>query len=281
MQAQMVIFYAPKLGNAEHEWEDGAAGWCGDPATGRNPRFAVADGATEGFGSARWAQQLVAGWLGVDGPDGPDPYGERSAPPPAPPPALHPDELLRWLARAQARWSADSQVAGASDLARLKLARVGSFATVLACELSDLAGPAPRWDGVALGDTVLFHVRGERLVTQFPPIAAEDFGVNPDGVSTVPDRLAASVGRLAHHSGPLELDDRLYLATDAFAQWMVAADRRDPRALWPALAALDHPGTFRALLARRRDRGEMTNDDVTLLRVDLVPARPTHLVVCL
>jgi len=279
----MVIFYAPKLGNEEYEWEDGAAGWCGDPATGRNPRFAVADGATEGFGSARWAQQLVAGWLGFDGPDGPDGpdrhdrYGERAAAPPT----LHPDELRRWFALAQARWSADSQVPGASDLARLKLARVGSFATLLACELSGLAGPAPRWDGVALGDTVLFQVRGEHLVTQFPMLAAEDFGVNPDGVSTVPDRLAASVGRLARHGGRLEVGDRLYLATDAFAQWMVAAGRRDPRALWPALAALDHPGSFRALLAERRGRGEMANDDVTLLRVDLVPARATHLVVCL
>jgi len=75
--------------------------------------------------------------------------------------------------------------------------------------------------------------------------------------------------------------DRLYLATDAFAQWMVATDRQDPEMLWAALAELDHPATFRALVADRRAAGEMADDDVTLMRVHLVGARPSHVVVCL
>ena len=64
-QMRTVIYYAPKYGNDESEWEDGAAGFPADGA-GHGPRFAVADGATQGFGSARWAQQLVAGFVGAD-----------------------------------------------------------------------------------------------------------------------------------------------------------------------------------------------------------------------
>lgn len=272
MQTRMVIFYAPKQGNDEREWEDGAAGFGGDPGTGRNPRFAVADGATEAIGSARWAEQLVAGFVGIGGIDQP---GHGAAPP-----ALRGNAVHQWLEHMQARWHQDPRAAQATDLERLKLARVGSFATLLGCELSGLEGPQPRWDAVAVGDTVLFHVRNHDLVTQFPKIAAEDFGFNPDGVSTRPDSLSTAVNRLAEHGGQLAPGDRLYLATDAFAQWMVQTHHRDPRWLWNTLAALDHPATFRTLTADRRRAEEMKNDDVTLMRVHLVATQPTHLVVC-
>jgi hypothetical protein len=270
MQAQMVVFYVPKQGNDEREWEDGAAGFCGDPSAGRNPRFAVADGATQAFGSARWAEQLVTGFVGLDQP------GAH-----AEPPALRRDAVHGWLELMQARWHQDPRPAGATDLEMLKLSRVGSFATLLGCELSGLDGPQPRWDAVALGDTVLFHVRDHNVITQFPRIAVGEFRFNPDGVSTKPDGLPAMVDRLADHSGRLAAGDRLYLATDALAEWMVVTHQRDPRSLWNTLATLDHPATFRKLVADRRWADEMKNDDVTLMRVHLVAARPAYLVVCL
>ncbi len=254
----LVVFHDPKLGHQDWEWEDGAAGCCG--AGGRNPRFAVADGATEGFGSARWARQLVSGWV--------EPADRR--------PPLHPDGVRGWFEDAAHRWHAETDAAGASDLARLKQARVGSLATVLACEVLDPDGPSPRWEAVALGDTVLFHVRNERLVAHFPALTGSDFGVNPDGVSTRPERARDAVDRLAWAGGDLEPGDHLYLATDALAQWMV---RGDEPALWSLLAGLVDPAEFRDLVtARRRDRA-MTNDDVTLLRVRMDRAWPTRLVV--
>ncbi|MER5265381.1 hypothetical protein ABTZ99_25205 [Actinosynnema sp. NPDC002837] len=261
---RQVVFYAPKHGNTEAEWEDGAAA---APAAGdgRGPRFAVADGATQGFGSARWAQQLVAGFV-----------GDQGAAPDLTAAALH-----RWASDMQGRWHDDPRLAGATDLQRLKQATVGSFATFLGCELRDLAGPRPRWTAVAVGDAVLFHVRGHRVVSQFPPIPPEGFGSNPDGLPTHAAGLADMVGRASFAEGDLADGDLLYLATDAFAQWVAAADRRDPRALWTTLAALDHPEAFRALVAGRRAAREMVNDDVTLLRVRLDRRPAEHLVVCL
>jgi hypothetical protein len=264
---QMVIFYAPKHGNDESEWEDGGAGFPGDPTLGHGPRFAVADGATQGFGSARWAQQLVAGFVGAD----------RAVRPPA----LSSPALGEWFESMQVRWRHDPRLAGASELQLIKLEEVGSLATFLGCEITGLDGSRPRWNAVALGDTVLFHVRDHRLVAQFPRIAAEDFGFNPDGVHTKPEAIAGMLDRLLVGMGELADGDLLYVATDAFAQWMVEAIGRDHRSLWNVLAQVDHPDTFRTLVADRRRAGEMNNDDVTLLRARVVTAQPAYLVVCI
>lgn len=258
IQARTVIYFAQKLGNAEAEWEDAGATAPADRVSGRGQRLAVADGATSGFGSARWAQQLVAGFVGADR-DGP--------------PELTRGALRKWFEVMQARWREDPRLAGATELQKIKLAQVGSFATFLGCELTDRG-----WLAVALGDTVLFQVRADRLVAQFPRMAAGDFGSNPDGVSTRPETLSGMAGRVLAAQGDLADGDVLYLATDALAQWMIGADQS---ALWPMLAGLGHPDTFRALVADRRRSGELHNDDVTLLRAHIVSSRPSDLVVCL
>ncbi|HEX7307381.1 hypothetical protein [Lentzea sp.] len=258
MHAWQVVFSAPKQGNDPWEWEDGAAAAPEDPATGRGPRFALADGATEGFGSARWAMRLVEGFV-------------------APDVELTGGSLLGWAARAQDGWRHDPVLAGASAVELVKLDGVGSFATFLGCELADLAGERPRWRAVAAGDTVLFHVRDHRLVDQFPPMRADDFGVNPAGLPTAPATLPGAVERMVFAEGDVEPGDLLYLATDALAHWMV---RENDEGLWRLLAGLDHPQRFRALADDRRETRQMTNDDVTLMRVSVASSWPDQLVVC-
>ncbi|WP_158845923.1 hypothetical protein [Saccharothrix deserti] len=264
IHSRQVVFYASKHGNTEAEWEDGAAAAPAD-ANGHGPRFAVADGATQGFGSARWAQQLVAGFVGDQGAA----------------PDLTANALYHWVLDMQDRWRDDPRLAGATDLQRIKQANVGSFATFLGCELRDLAGPRPHWAAVALGDAVLFHVRDRTVVTQFPPIPADGFGSNPDGLPTGSATLADMIGRASFARGDLVAGDQLYFATDAFAQWIAATDLRDRHALWTTLAGLDHPDTFRRLVADQRAAREMTNDDVTLMRVWIDRAQAAYLVVCL
>lgn len=263
MQARVVTFSAAKEGNDDHEWEDGAAWSPGDPVAGRSPRVAVADGATGGFSAARWAEQLVTGFVGADGPQ------------------LEHDALHRWLAREQVRWIDHPRWAGLGDVARMALHTTGSFATLVACELTGLDGGQPRWRACALGDAVLFHVRRGRVLAQFPALPAEAFGYNPDGVPTRPDGLADMVSRLRISTGELAPGDHLFVATDAFAHWMVTVERHDPRTLWAVLAGLDHPDVFARLVADRRGSGELHNDDVTLMRVDLSDRRAEYLVVCL
>jgi len=257
--AQMIAFHEPKAGSTEAEWEDGAGF---DPGTGRLARCVVVDGATEAYDAIRWVGLLVEGFLGVD-----DPAGA---------PALTDRGMDGWFALLQDRWLAAAPASFANIFEERKFRADGSFATLLGCEL-DL-GPRPRWSAVALGDTVLFHVRGGRLVAQFPPLV--EFGLNPDGVFTRPaerDRMRAA---LAYADGPLAVEDRLYLATDALAEWMVRAGAADPVRLWRLLGGLDHPAQFRHLVTDRRRAGELKNDDVTLLRVEIAAAPPEVLAVC-
>jgi hypothetical protein len=82
-------------------------------------------------------------------------------------------------------------------------------------------------------------------------------------------------------SGDLRVGDVLFLATDALAHWMVQRDEQDPHRLWTALSVLDHDYLFAQLVSQARAAQEMKNDDVTLLRVQVIAAPAEFLVVCL
>jgi hypothetical protein len=260
-RVQAVVFHEPKLGGTEREWEDGAGHDPGDPAAGRPARCVVADGATEAYDSIRWVGQLVDSFLGL---------GPGAAP------GLTAGALDDWFDRMQRQWVAAAPARFGSVFEERKFHQDGSFATLLGCEIGGLDGPRPRWTAVALGDTVLFHVRDDRALARFPALGPADFGINPDGVFTQPAARDRMRSRLLRGSGDLAVGDLLYLATDAFAEWAIRAGGPD---LWPALRRLRHPALFRRLVERGR-RGGMKNDDVTLMRVEIVAADPDLLAVC-
>jgi hypothetical protein len=261
--AQAVVFHEPKLGSTETEWEDGAGHDPGAPASRRSARCIVVDGATEAYDSIRWVGQLVDSFLGIE-PDGGWP-------------ALNGREMDEWFGLMQDRWLRTAPGTFGSIFEERKFHDDGSFATLLGCEIRDLDGPRPTWTAVALGDTVLFHVRGGALLTQFPPLGPDDFGLNPEGVFTQPSARERMRSALTRAEGGLGVGDRLFLATDALADWMV---RTEGELLWRTLDRLDHPALFRRLVADRRRTGEMKNDDVTLLRVEITRSEPAVLVVC-
>jgi hypothetical protein len=256
-----VIFHEPKSGAPDSEWEDCAGHVDADPRSKLPARFVVVDGATEAFDSIRWVGQLVGSFLGADGPAD-----------------LRPDELERWFGLMQRRW-VDDAPSFTNVFEEHKFHEYGSFATFLACEIHGLGGPRPRWYAAALGDAVLFHVRGGRLIGQLPDLEADAFGVNPEGVFTQPSQLPRMRKALCFRDGPLEPGDVLFLATDALAELMVRRSR-DGRSLWGELAGIDHPLTFRQWVADARDADGMKNDDVTLLRAEVTASGVEELVVC-
>jgi len=253
---QTVVFHEPKAGMSADEWEDGAGHRDADPVVGRPARLVVADGAAEAYDAIVWVDQLVTSFVGPDGPA-----------------ALEPDDLDRWFGAMQERW-----VEGARKFpnvfAEHKFRTMGSFATLLGCDVHGLDGPRPYWRGVALGDAVLFQLRkGEGVVAQLPDIEAEAFGINPDGVFTQPSQRARMRAGLAFTGHDLRPDDVLYLTTDALAQWLL---RRD---CWAEVAAIEHPRVFRRWVVEQRERG-MKNDDVTMLRAEVTAGDVEVLVLC-
>jgi hypothetical protein len=261
VKARTVVFSVPKRGNTEQEWEDGAAGSPGIPANSGNPRYIVVDGATEAYDSVRWVDHLVSSFVTAEGPE------------------LTRESMRRWFVLMQELWE-EKAPARSSYIEESKFGQ-GSFATLLGCELANLAGLRPTWRAAALGDTVIFHVRDGRLLTHFPTLEANDFGLNPDGLHTSPAHLDNMVHKLRFAGGKLIVGDLLFLATDALAQWMLRFLQDDRQKLWDVLGRLDHPLFFERLINDQRDAGAMKNDDVTLLRIQLAAEAPAFLVMCL
>lgn len=258
---QTVVFHEPKIGAPESEWEDCAGYADADPAQGSPARLVAVDGATEAYDSIRWVGQLIGSFLGPEGPS----MRDGAA-------------IDAWFGRMQGRWVEERPTRFASIFEERKFHDSGSFATFLGCEVHGLGHAEPRWYAAALGDTVLFHVRGGHVVAQLPRMAADGFGLRPNGVFTQPSQRERMRTGLAFDDGPLEVGDLLFLATDAVAAWLVGevATGRD---CWSELAAVEHPRDFRRWVARCRHDG-MKNDDVTVLRAEITSSAVEVLVVC-
>lgn len=220
-----------KRGNRADENEDAAA------AAGL--RFAVADGATEGWESGRWAARLAAAYV---------------AGPPTP------ADFPAWLAAAR-EWSPP-----AADPAPWYVAEKqeqGSFATLVGLELRRARTPPGwAWRAVAVGDSCLLHVRGERALLAVPLTKPAAFGSRPPLVPSAAARACPEPGWFA---GRAEPGDLLILASDAAAARLL---RRDGLAsgLAAARAALA-AGAPDPLADWCRAVQDGANDDVTVLAV--------------
>lgn len=222
-----------KRGNRPGENEDATA------AAPDGLRFAACDGATEGWESGPWAARLAAAF--VAGP---------------PEPADFPD----WLAGAR-DWAPDA-LEGAQPWYVAEKREQGSFATLLGLELRR-SRDGWAWRAVAVGDSCLFHLRGEELVLAFPLESAEAFGYRPALVPSAPGRCPEP----EWGAGRANPGDFLLLATDAAAARLFDPDARAAaaKAVRAALAARDPA----ALADWCRGMQEFANDDVTVIAVRL------------
>jgi hypothetical protein len=233
----------PKRGHTDEEYEDA---WAVDPASGR---FAVADGASESAYAALWARLLTEGFVAAP----------RQA------------DLSDWLNGARSRWSADVvglKLPWYGDMKRQE----GAFATLLGLSVRLPAPNRPgAWRADAIGDSCLLRVRRDRNLRAFPLKKSADFGNEPrligsrDCLPPTPERT----------SGSLLPGDRLYLMTDALAQWFLHAHECGEKP-WDAaalvLSAARPEEAFAQWIEKLRRHGGLRNDDVTLLAVAIKTA---------
>ncbi|MGI8970649.1 MAG: protein phosphatase 2C domain-containing protein [Dehalococcoidia bacterium] len=228
-----------KAGNRDGEYEDALL-----PADGLHEsrvfRCAVADGATETSYSGLWARLLVEAYVG-------NRLGSH----------------LGGLASLSLRWQSEAGTAVRSWYAEEKL-RQGAFAALVGLALST-HGSECRWHALAAGDACLFQLRGEILLTAFPLNSPAAFSNRPALLSTVAGRNAKVP--LQRWSGRALSGDRFLLMTDALACWFLKEIERGDCPRREVHAALE--GDFAARIDVLRSTGELRNDDVTLLAVDV------------
>ncbi|MGI5336759.1 hypothetical protein ACQEVS_04840 [Streptomyces sp. CA-181903] len=156
----------------------------------------------------------------------------------------------------------------------------GAYATLLAVRVdpepgrgsnagSEESGPAWRWRAAALGDSCLFHLRDDRLVQAFPVETAEEFGTAPDLFGSRNHDAALLACRTRFTEGRCQPGDRLLLMTDALAAWFLSSPDRDVAVsqLLEFSGPEDLSG-FIDWLDGLRDRQELRNDDVAVVRID-------------
>jgi serine/threonine protein phosphatase PrpC len=238
-------FLVVKDGNPRDHNEDAAAA---DPA---RRRFAISDGAT-GSGFARlWSRLLV------------DQFVRHAAGPP--------DAWSTWLPAAQQRWLDELQGVEIPWYGEEQF-KQGSFATFLGVVLLDAEETSRLWQAVAVGDSCLFHTRDGELLKSFPLEKSAQFDCLPGLVGS-----RSSVGEIVEKralstQGSGQPHDRLWLTSDALAQWCLA-ETESGRPPWQELADFLAPTNsdeqFAAWVDQLRATRGLHNDDVTLMAIDL------------
>ena len=257
MRCVLSSFWLPRGGSRAEHYEDAFFPRRSGARTGPRLRLAVADGASESMLSGRWADLLVRTWCRT--------------------PTRPVDEVV---AAAMSGWDAtlvgylDGRAAADRPIEWFEQPGLdrGAHATLLGLELWREPRPAGggRWSAVSLGDSCLFQVRGDTLVRSFPVDDAASFGNAPKLVPSRSGQLGRVMAAIEQADGTWDDGDVLFVTTDALAAWFLgaAAGGGTP---WRALSGIDrddHEG-FAAWASHERAGGQLRNDDLTLLRVEV------------
>jgi hypothetical protein len=255
VRASADVLWSAKVGGRDEDYEDAFA------TSPEHGRFAVADGASSSFEAGAFAQALVDHYVRFDVPTGP--HG-----------------IDRWIASALGRHrllaeqtaDADERHADASssDDADWWLGEAtsrGAFATFLGVSI----GMDGTWRALSIGDSCLTHLRpaaaggGYDRIRSFPLSASYDFGSTPGLVASNIDLLDGAVSAAQTASGRCDPGDVLCLSTDAITMWALQNEEAGVNVWAHLVTSSQKRFAEHAELARRR--GEMENDDLTVLRI--------------
>lgn len=249
-------FSAPKAGNSPQENDDGCYPVGSLEIDRRVFRCAVADGATESSYSGPLARMMVGQF-------------RRGR--------LAPRFWDYTLSLIRQQW--ESQVSSkALAWYATEKADHGAFAAFLGLTIWDgvRVPNGGKWRSIAVGDCCVAHIRRDSLLAQFPVDKSNDFDSRPYLISSKEEANRDLDQHLRIIKGEWQSDDCFLLMTDALACWFATRVELGDHP-WNVLrdfGAQESRETFSSFVASRRTSGEMKNDDVTLVRVDVV-ARPT------
>ncbi len=246
-------FWVPKAGNKDGEYED--AVWPTKLMHEENNcfRFAVADGATETSYSGIWARQLVR-------------YFCKNR--------FDSSFVREGLPNLQQRWTASVRKRPLPWYAEEKM-RLGAFAAIVAIVLhDDLHGDGRHgtWQALGIGDSCVVQMRGEEVLAQFPLTDSISFNNRPHLLSSNPSHNNVVLDHLRETDGIWQQGDAFYFMTDALACWFMreVEEERMPWHILRDLNTSDEILPFCKWVETLREKSAIRNDDVTLLRVDIM-----------
>ncbi len=261
MEATVQVFWTPKKGNSPDEYED-AYGCAVDEG-----RFAIADGATESSFAEIWSTILSQKFV--------------AAPPVGSPPESQ--TLQEWIAPMQQEWHANIMWDRLPWFAEEK-ARKGAFATFLGMEFMEeeeeddgimdkllfmfkkQKTSGPRWKALTIGDSNLYQIRDDALITSWPLTKGIQFTHRPTLISSNPKCNDGIWDHFQYQVGEYEEGDTFILATDAIAKWFLDRVELGEKP-WRTLAQLKSEQDFETLCSELRSGLKMQNDDTTIISI--------------
>lgn len=256
MRALTTTFWLARHGNEAAEYEDAFQPRKDGRHSARRLRFAVADGASESMLSGRWADVLTRAWCKEQRADTAEILQTAGA---------EFDHVVHaYLAEREAQ---DRPVQWFEEPGLAK----GSFSTLLGVQFSTRRASTGEWTATSLGDTCLFQVRDDELVTSFPLKSAADFGSSPNLVPSKADDAHAVAAHFEQRTGDWCSGDLFVLATDALSAWFLAEVEGGHRP-WEQLLGFTARGqaAFAEWANGLRTQGKLRNDDVTVVRIEVL-----------
>lgn len=238
------VLWLPKDLQRDSEYQDAYF------VDGKRGVAAVADGVASSLFSASWANILAKAVVH-------DPPNTDDAP-----------ALIPWLAKQREAWVSPIDPGTLAWHQKPKF-QEGAFATILWIEMfiAEKSDPAAtgefQYFAYAIGDTCLFHVRGERVLRVFPLSKSEQFDNDPLVIGSV-DRKKDHLIEFSAIDDYCQSGDYLAICTDAVAarllHGMEQGEVPDWSAFWDFTEA-----QWRQEIIDLRQRQAIRHDDSTLL----------------
>jgi hypothetical protein len=273
MKLEVQVYWLPKAGNTEAEYEDAfafrhkesdGAGSDGCSQDDQHPlhcevqlrsedtfRAAIADGATESTWAKSWAKHLVEAYV----------QGRFSSPG-----EVYYRQIHRTWYEQQCKHIHQKP---ASDQWYLEEGlRWGAHATFLGVEFSHQDG---QWccQASAVGDCCLFHIRDGKLIQAFPLDSPDAFNSTPVLISS---RQSTCPDRGDHNNNPspdcstskiiCQQGDEFWLMTDALACWFLRIQKNEPEIV-SQIQKISSYNEFSKKIQEEREQKSLRNDDVT------------------
>jgi hypothetical protein len=252
MKSILIKWYSAtiqKSGNLAVENEDQCAPILANGAIyhGNDFHCALSDGATESSFSQKWANYLVTEFINSK------------------------SDILttQFISRAIRKWKDEINLKVLPWPAQEKL-RNGSYATFLGLKLSagdpDVIYPlGGNWMALCVGDSCLFHYRGELLVASVPIDNGDCFNNLPKliGSNQVNQELEFS-----QFNGTWKSGDDFLLMTDAIAEWAFRNMKKNiniPGVIKDKLTRKSKNNFFSDWISHLRVKREIKNDDTTVI----------------
>ena len=254
MRLTLNQFWLQKLGNRLSDYEDAFAPKMNGNIEEDCFSLAIADGASESSFASDWAKMLTRAFVK-------EPFTDIET-------LQSRTEILsqrwhRFVNRRPLPWFTEEKV------------RLGAFASLLGVTVESNYNGSKQsgsWWAIAIGDSCIFQIRNDELVSSFPLKNAIEFGNSPSLLSTNLKSNSQLWEQFKCHTDTWLVDDFLVLTTDALACWFLAQHERNEKP-WQTLLGFAEDSSpfnsFKAWVDNARQSSQLKNDDITLLILKL------------